>query len=73
MFGAKESITLKVEGMHCAHCQARVETALKAVKGVKSAVVDLEQKTATVVIKAGKVDVDTLKNAVVELGFEVAE
>ena len=71
MFGAKETIVLRIEGMHCPHCKARVEKALSDVKGVKSAVVDLDQKTASIIVKAGKVDVDTLKLAVSEIGFEV--
>ncbi len=73
MFGAKEVITFGVEDMHCAHCQAKVVSALKAVKGVKKADVSLEQKSATVTVRAGKVDVETLKNAVKEAGFGVTE
>lgn len=73
MFGAKETLVLKVEGMHCGHCKAKVEQTLKAVKGVKAAEVDLEAKTATVTVKAGKVTVEALKAAVVDAGFEVVE
>ena len=29
-------MTLKIEGMMCKHCQARVEKALKAVAGVEA-------------------------------------
>ena len=71
MFGAKETMVLKVEGMHCPHCKARVEKALSEVKGVKSAVADLDAKTATVVVKAGRVTVEALKQAVTDIGFEV--
>lgn len=73
MFGAKETFVLKVEGMHCGHCKARVEQALQAVVGVKKAQVNLEEKTATVIAKAGKTSADALKTAVIELGFEVVE
>ncbi len=73
MFGAKEVITFGVEDMHCAHCQAKVVSALKAVKGVKKAEVSLEEKTATVTVRAGKVDADALKNAVRQAGFGIAE
>ena len=73
MFGAKEVITFLVEDMHCAHCVAKVITALKAVKGVKKAEASLEDNTATVTVRAGKVDVETLKNAVKEAGFGVTE
>lgn len=73
MLFAKEVITFHVEDMHCAHCAAKVVSALKAVKGVKKAEVSLEEKTATVTVRAGKVDEKTLKNAVKEAGFGVDE
>ena len=61
---------LSVEGMMCEHCQARVEKALAAVKGVKSAKVDLAAKTATV--EAGLLTSDkALTKAVVDAGYEV--
>ena len=40
---------IKVEGMMCTHCKARVESACKAVPGVTDAVVDLKQKQVAVV------------------------
>lgn len=60
---------LTVEGMSCAHCQARVEKALSAVKGVESAKVDLKKKTATVALSETVAD-DTLMDAVKEAGYE---
>lgn len=36
--------TIKVNGMHCEHCKAAVEKAVKAIPGVKSATVDLDKK-----------------------------
>ena len=59
-----------VEGMSCGHCKASVEKALMAVDGVKEAVVDLEKKTATVLLSADVND-GTLKAAVEAAGFEV--
>ena len=41
---------LKVEGMMCAHCEARVKKALEAVPGVESAVADHAAGTATVTL-----------------------
>ena len=62
--------TLTVEGMMCEHCQARVEKALAAVKGVKRAQVDLQTKTATV--ECGLLVGDkALKQAVTDAGYEV--
>ena len=59
---------LHVEGMMCTHCKAAVEKACKGVAGVTEAVVDLEAKTATV---TGDADVQKLKMAIVDAGFEV--
>jgi copper chaperone CopZ len=73
MFEKTKIIVFNVEGMHCSHCQAAVQTALKAVKGVKKVEVSLEQKTATVFVKEGKVQVSDLMDAVKNAGFEVTQ
>ena len=44
--------TLKVEGMMCMHCEARVKKALEAVPGVESAVADHTMGTAVVTLSA---------------------
>ena len=56
--------TLKVEGMMCGHCEARVKKALEAVPGVESAAADHNSGTAVVTLSA-PVDDDALR-AVVE-------
>ena len=61
---------LHVEGMMCAHCQARVQKALSEVEGVTSCQVDLEAKTATCTMDK-PVDDELLKKAVVDAGYEV--
>ena len=55
--------TLKVEGMMCGHCEARVKKALLAVAGVESAEVSHEKGTAVVTLSAD-VPNETLKTAV---------
>ncbi len=59
---------IKVEGMMCKHCKARVEQVCKAVAGVTDAVVDLEQKQVTVY---GDASLDELKKAITEADYEV--
>lgn len=61
-------ITMKINGMMCPHCQATVKKALEAFPGV-SADVNLEDKAAY--ITAGDVDVEALKKAVTDAGYEV--
>jgi len=55
--------TLKIEGMMCKHCEARVRKALEAVEGVESAAVSHEAGTAVVTLSAD-VPNETLKAAV---------
>ena len=63
-------IKLKVEGMTCGHCQMSVKKALENIKGVKSAEVDLEKKSAEVNYKSEKVTVESLIQAVVDAGYK---
>ncbi len=42
------SLKLKVSGMHCGHCQAKVEKALKGVSGAYGVQVDLHAGSAEV-------------------------
>lgn len=60
---------VKVEGMHCQHCQATVEKVLSGLQGVSSAKVDLDKKTATVTLESEVAD-DLLMQTVNEAGFQ---
>lgn len=62
--------TLVVEGMMCGHCTGRVQAALEAVAGVKSVVMSLENKTATVTFEGDVAD-EALKSAVEAAGYKV--
>lgn len=64
--------TMKIEGMACGHCTARVQKALEAVEGVASVVMSLEDKSAVVELNGEPTD-EVLKNAVTEAGYEVVE
>jgi len=61
---------IHVEGMMCPHCKARVESVCKAVEGVQDAVVDLQAKQVAV---KGVADVNILKKAITEAGYEVKD
>ena len=60
--------TLKIEGMMCPHCEARVKKALEALDGVESAVVSHEAGTAVV---TGSADFETMKAAVEAQDYQV--
>lgn len=68
MFG-KINYTMKIEGMSCTHCSARVKTALESLRGV-NADVSLEDKTARVKCPSST-KAETLEKAVSDVGFTV--
>lgn len=64
------TITLKINGMMCPHCEATVKTALESIDGVTSAEVSHESGTAVVTLSK-EVSEDVLKKAVVDKGYTV--
>ena len=60
---------MKINGMMCGHCSARVEKVLNEIEGV-SAEVDLENKQAIIVCDDNISD-KALKDAVTDAGYEV--
>ena len=62
--------TLKVEGMMCGHCEARVKKALEALPEVTEAVVSHETGTAIVTLNTDVAD-DVLKKAVEDQDYPV--
>lgn len=60
---------MKINGMACGHCSARVESVLNEIDGV-SATVNLDEKIATITLTK-EVDNNTLVKTVVDAGYEV--
>lgn len=67
-----QTVTMKIEGMMCAHCEAHVKSALESVPGVESALVSQAEGTAKVALSAD-VSSDALKAAVTGAGYTVKE
>lgn len=61
---------MAINGMMCMHCQQNVEKTLMGIENVSDAVVNLEEKTATVTMDK-EVSDETLKTAVENAGYEV--
>lgn len=67
---AKEMKVMKIEGVMCEHCEARIKSALEAVKGVKSA--EVSHKTGEAKIEtAAHMDDVLLTSAVEDAGYKV--
>ena len=68
-----EDVRIKVEGMTCQHCQKRVHDAIAALGGVTMVNVDLEAGEATVSYDSSMIDLEHVKQAVLDAGYQVVE
>ena len=68
-----KEVKLNIEGMHCTGCSTRLEKILSNTKGVKKAVVNFENKLATIEYDSKKLVIQEIYSAVEDAGFEVRE
>ena len=68
----KMTKTMKIEGMMCGHCEARVKKALEALEQVEQAEVSHEKGTAVVTLKETVTD-EVLKKAVEDQDYKVTD
>ncbi len=66
-----ENIELKIEGMHCTGCSARLQKVLSNLDGVSNAEVSFEKGMANIEFNKEIITLDEIKNAIVDSGFEV--
>ncbi len=59
---------VRIDGMSCMGCSARVEKALKAVDGIEAVKVDLADNSATY---GGNVSEAVIKEAIEDIGYDV--
>lgn len=62
--------TIRIEGMSCAHCTARVTKALEGLTGITSVNVDLSQNIATVEADPSVTDAVIIE-AIDDAGYDV--
>jgi len=68
-----KNITLKISGMHCAACAAKIEKTLKKEKRVFSINVNLVTETASLKYDQGKISLEEIKKVINDLGYGVKE
>ncbi|HEV8695935.1 MAG TPA: copper ion binding protein [Lysobacter sp.] len=67
-----ETTILKVKGMTCGGCVRSVKSVLESIQGVSGVEVSLEKAQATVTYDPAKADVNSMKEAVTDAGYQVA-
>lgn len=66
-----ENIELRIEGMHCTGCSARLQKVLSNLDGVSNAEVSFEKGMANIEFNKEIITLDEIKNTIVDSGFEV--
>ena len=66
------NLKLRVSGMTCGHCQAKVEKALKGISGVYSAIVDLPDGEAEIDFNDDQVTTAQLLSAISGAGYKAS-
>ncbi len=69
-FADERTVSLSVPGMFCASCPFVVQAAIGEVEGVLSVTTDAEQRTALVVFDDAITDVDAIRAASANAGYE---
>lgn len=64
-----EQVALKISGMTCAACSARVEKKLNSLEGVTQANVNLGTEKATVLFRPGQIKVSDMIHSIQNLGY----
>jgi len=67
-----EKRVLRVEGMSCEHCVKAVTNAIGGIAGVTGIVVSLKDKTASFSYDPAQTQLDAIKTAITDEGYEVA-
>ena len=71
-FGTRDKIELKVAGMTCGHCEAKVEQALRQRPGIKKVSASRSREKVTIETdKSGLVDWLEVKETIEALGYQV--
>ncbi len=64
-----KKVTLSIDGMHCGACELRVENALLAVAGVKSAKASAAKARVTVEYDEAQTEAELLERAITQAGY----
>lgn len=70
--GAVTTTTISVPSIHCGNCKSSIEGALNGLDGVSTAEVSVPDKTVTVAFDEATVDLESIREAIEEQGFDVA-
>ncbi len=69
--GLRTQLTLKIANMHCEHCLASINEAVRKLDGVEDVGGDPGRQVVTVTYREGQVEPDGIREAIIERGFQI--
>lgn len=66
-----KKVILKVNGIHCGGCANKIKTSLKNLNNELESEVDVTEGLVSVTVDSATTSVSSLKEAIVNVGFEV--
>lgn len=70
--GDSESVVINVDGMTCQSCVRTIEDSMRDKPGVQNIMVNLEQKTATIMYITSLTSPEELRNSIADMGFDAS-
>jgi copper chaperone CopZ len=70
---AEQCIVIRIDGMHCHRCEAKIQKQLSEIPGVHEAEVDFNSGQASVLFDRAAVKRAQLLDAIREAGYQVRE
>ena len=67
--GSNDTINITTPTIQCGMCKETIESGLKKSPGIKSANVDMKNKTASVTYNINKIDIPKIEKIISELGY----
>jgi copper chaperone len=68
-----KNMILMVDGMHCQNCADIIKSSIGKLNGIKEVMASFQDGVVNVSYDETKIDIDILKEAIDDLGFNVIE
>jgi copper chaperone len=68
-----KTMTVNIEGMCCGGCVNSVQTVLKGMDSISSAVASIGKKNVTIEYETSEPSIDSLREAIASVGYKVAD
>lgn len=68
-----ETLSVKINGMHCVSCSMNISGELEDLDGVHSAETDFAKSTTTITYDSTRVSIEAIHNTIKSLGYEVED